>query len=110
MKNPDPRHRWSGRGIAEIYSERRVHRNMTGHRYKDTKHNEDILHFTILHFAAQLRTPPSLSIIISVTRWIGAPTNRLTLQKIHELYKQTRNVQSMYLIITFTSLLSIISS
>ena len=83
---------------------------MTGHRYKDTKHNEDILHFTILHFAAQLRTPPSLSIILSVTSWIGAPTNRLTLQKIHELYKQTRNVQSMYLIITFTSLLSIISS
>ena len=83
---------------------------MTGHRYKDTKHNEDILRFTSLHFAAQLRTPPSLSIIISVTRWIGAPTNRLTPQQMHELYKQTRNVQSMYLIITFTSLLSIISS
>ena len=66
MKNPDPRHRWSGRGIAEIYSERRVHRNMTGHRYKDTKHNEDILHFTILHFAAQLRAPPSLSISVGL--------------------------------------------
>ena len=44
---------------------------MTGHRYKDTKHNEDFYNLTFCR-----TTPPSLSVIISVT-WIGTPTIRI---------------------------------